>query len=72
MLQLYPDSSYTGEALWWMAEAFYRLKQFDQAAVVYGSLVRDYPDSKRIKAARERLTELGSRPGAASVPPPLP
>jgi outer membrane protein assembly factor BamD len=72
MLQLYPDSSYTGEALWWLAEAYYRLEMFDQAVVVYGSLVREYPDSKRIKAARERLTELGSRPGVASVPPPRP
>lgn len=70
MLQLYPDSSYIGEALWWMAEAFYRLEQFEQAAVVYGSLVSGYPDSKRLKAARGRLTELGSRPGAVSVPPP--
>ncbi len=72
MLQLYPDSSYTGEALWWLAEAFYRLSRYEQAAVVYGSLVRGYPDSKRLKAARERLTELGSRPGAVSVPPPRP
>jgi len=72
MLQLYPDSSYTDEALWGLAEAFYRLDQYEQAAVVYGSLVRGYPDSKRLKAARERLTELGSRPGAVSVPPPRP
>ena len=70
MLQLYPDSSYIGEALWWLGEAFYRRGQFEQAAVVYGSLVGEYSDSKRLKAARERLTELGSRPGAVSVPPP--
>jgi outer membrane protein assembly factor BamD len=72
MLQLYPDSSHVGEALWRLAEAHYRLKQFEQAAVVYGSLVREFPDSKRLKAARERLAELGSRPGVASVPPPRP
>ena len=70
MLQLYPDSSYTGEALWWLAEALYHLDQYEQAAVVYASLVSGYPDSKRLKAARGRLTELGSRPGAVSVPPP--
>gem|GEM_PF-597361 len=70
LMQLYPDSSYIGEALWWMGEAFYRLDRHQEAVVAYGALVRDYADSKRVRAARERLKELGSLSGGISAPPP--
>lgn len=72
LLLMYPDSSYVGEALWLIGEAYYRLDLHQEAVMVYGALVRDYSQSKRVKAARERLKELGSLPGAASAPPPPP
>jgi outer membrane protein assembly factor BamD len=72
LLQLYPDSSYIGKALWGLGEAYYRLSRHQEAIVAYGALVSDFSDSKHVKAARERLKELGSQSGGAAVPPPRP
>lgn len=70
MLQFYPDSSYIDDALWGLGEAYYRSDRRQEAVVAYGVLVRDYADSKHVKAARARLRELGSASSGAAAPPP--
>lgn len=59
----YPAHEYNANALFWIGESFYALGHFDKAEKLYATVIRDYPRSYKVEAARYRksLIELKQR-----------
>jgi len=69
--QIYPDTSHLDLALWGVGETYYRMGEGQRAMEAFVALVANYPDSRRLKAARKRIEKLrreGIEPGAG-IPP---
>ena len=47
-LKKYPGSSYADNAQYWLGEAYYVTRQFEQALMEYTNLLNHYPDSKKL------------------------
>ena len=50
-LTIHPNSDYSDNAQYWLAEAYYVTRQFDQALVEYDKLVVNYPESQKLTHA---------------------
>lgn len=59
----HPDHPFQANAFFWIAESFYALGHFDKAKKVYALIVRDYPRSSKLEAAKYRrsIIELKQR-----------
>ena len=51
-LASYPDSGYADKAQFWLGEAYYVNRLFDQALVEYNALLQNYPDSPKLAQAQ--------------------
>ena len=51
-LASYPDSEYADKAQFWLGEAYYVNRLFDQALVEYNALLQNYPDSRKLAQAQ--------------------
>ncbi len=51
----HPDSPFAANALYWSGESLYSLGRLDAARRVFQTVVRDYPRSFRVEAARYRI-----------------
>ena len=51
----YPNSKYTANAQYWLAEAVYARKQYDQALIEFTKVVEDYPMSSKVSDARLKV-----------------
>ena len=51
----YPNSKYTANAQYWLAEAVYVRKQYDQALIEFTKVVEDYPMSSKVSDARLKV-----------------
>ena len=67
ILEKYPRFSYMDEALFKLAVTYQIEEETDQAARYFQQIVRDYPNSERVKKAKEQLNLIG-----AKVPEPNP
>jgi len=47
----YPESSFASNAQYWMAEAYYVLKDFQSAVTQFQKVISAYPDSKKVSDA---------------------
>lgn len=47
----YPDSSFADNAQYWMAEAYYVLKNFQSSIVQFQKVISAYPDSRKVPDA---------------------
>jgi len=51
----YPNSKYTANAQYWLAEAVYVRKQYDQALIEFTKVIEDYPLSSKVSDARLKV-----------------
>lgn len=51
----FPDSSYSGNAQYWLGESNYVSRQFEQAAKEFQSVLENYPDSNKVPDAMLKL-----------------
>jgi len=54
-LSEYPDSSYAGNAQYWLAETYYVTRQFGTALEQFQEVVNKYPDSSKIGDAHLKM-----------------
>ncbi len=62
-IRSYGDSPFVANATYWSAESLFQLGRLDEAKRMFESVLRDYPTSFRVEAARYRvaLIELNAR-----------
>jgi len=51
----YPDSPFVANAFYWSGESLFKLGRLDEAREVFETVIRDYPSSFRVEAARYRV-----------------
>lgn len=54
-LAKYPQSSYAGNAQYWLGESNYVSRQFEQAVVEFGKVINNYPASNKVPDAMLKL-----------------
>ncbi|MDA3951661.1 MAG: tetratricopeptide repeat protein [Spirochaeta sp.] len=61
--ETYSDSPFVANAIYWSAEALFNLGRLDESKRLFETVLRDYPTSFRVEAARYRiaLIELNAR-----------
>ena len=62
----YPDSSLTGEIMWWLGEYYYRQNDLNLALRYFSSLIQDFPDSAIIPDAYYALGSIHAEEGKFS------
>lgn len=50
-----PDSPFVANAFYWSAESLFKLGRLDEARELFETVIRDYPASFRVEAARYRV-----------------
>ncbi|MGA1869245.1 MAG: tol-pal system protein YbgF [bacterium] len=50
-LELYPDTSYTDNAQYWIGECYYKYKNFKRAAEEFNKVITQYPAGNKVPAA---------------------
>ena len=62
-LSVHPDSEYSDNAQYWLAEAYYVTDQYEQALTEYNNLITNHPDSQKLTQALLKIAysnyELG-------------
>jgi tol-pal system protein YbgF len=70
-LQTHPSSEFADNALFWMGESYFKLNDFEQAAVAFDRVVKRFPNGNKVPDALYRqgvsLQEIGSRTGQQST-----
>ena len=54
-LSSYPNSKYSANAQYWLAEAVYVRKQYEQALIEFTKVIEDYPMSSKVSDARLKV-----------------
>jgi tol-pal system protein YbgF len=66
-LQTHPSSEFADNALFWMGESYFKLNDFEQAAVAFDRVVKRFPKGNKVPDALYRqgvsLQEIGTRTG---------
>ncbi|MCQ2611441.1 MAG: tetratricopeptide repeat protein [Treponema sp.] len=57
----YPKNELYSAALFWIGESFYASYNFDNAVPVYSRIVKEFPDSSKLKDAQYRLDVIKQR-----------
>lgn len=57
-IQLHPDSPFVANAVYWSGEALFNLGRLDEARRVFQRVLRDFPTSFRVEAARYRVAVI--------------
>ena len=64
-LQTHPSSEYADNALFWMGESYFKLSDYEQAAVAFDKVVKRFPNGNKVPDALYRqgvsLLEIGKR-----------
>jgi tol-pal system protein YbgF len=70
-LQTHPSSEFADNALFWMGESYFKLNDFEQAAVAFDRVVKRFPNGNKVPDALYRqgvsLQEIGIRTGQQST-----
>jgi len=70
-INTFPDSSYAGNARFWIADSYYVEKWYEKAILEYQKVLEQYPDSNKIPAARLKqgyaFAELGEKANARLI-----
>lgn len=70
-LQTHPSSEFADNALFWMGESYFKLNDFEQAAVAFDRVVKRFPKGNKVPDALYRqgvsLQEIGNRTGQQST-----
>lgn len=59
----YPDSSYSDNAYYWLGEAHYVDRQYDQALTAFRKVIQDYPDSGKAGGALYKVGVIQDEQG---------
>lgn len=54
-VEAYPDSPFVANAFYWSGESLFKLGRLEEARNVFETVIRDYPASFRVEAARYRV-----------------
>ncbi|MCW8922325.1 MAG: tol-pal system protein YbgF, partial [Gammaproteobacteria bacterium] len=54
-LKTFPQSQYADNAQYWLGEANYAYRQYDQALSEFQRLIANYPDSSKVQGARLKI-----------------
>ncbi len=64
-LQTHPSSDYADNALFWMGESYFKMSDYEQAAVAFDKVVKRFPNGNKVPDALYRqgvsLLEIGTR-----------
>lgn len=64
-LQTHPSSEYADNALFWMGESYFKMNDYEQAAVAFDKVVKRFPNGNKVPDALYRqgvaLLEIGAR-----------
>ncbi|MEX2206344.1 MAG: tol-pal system protein YbgF [Myxococcota bacterium] len=64
-LQTHPSSEYADNALFWMGDSYFKLNDYEQAAVAFDRVVKRFPEGNKVPDALYRqgvsLLEIGKR-----------
>jgi tol-pal system protein YbgF len=64
-LQTHPSSEYADNALFWMGESYFKLSDYEKAAVAFDKVVKRFPNGNKVPDALYRqgvsLQEIGNR-----------
>ncbi len=64
-LQTHPSSEYADNALFWMGDSYFKLNDYEQAAVAFDKVVKRFPDGNKVPDALYKqgvsLLEIGKR-----------
>jgi tol-pal system protein YbgF len=70
-INTFPESSYAGNARFWIADSYYVEKWYEKAILEYQKVLEQYPDSNKIPAARLKqgyaFAELGENANARLI-----
>ncbi len=70
-LKKYPNSAYANNAQYWIGEAYYALREFDQAILEFDTVRRKYPKGDKVPAALLKMgfafAELGDKVDARLI-----
>ena len=70
-LQTHPSSEFADNALFWMGESYFKLNDFEQAAVAFDRVVKRFPKGNKVPDALYRqgvsLQEIGARTNQQST-----
>jgi tol-pal system protein YbgF len=70
-INTFPESSYAGNARFWIADSYYAEKWFEKAILEYQKVLEQYPDSNKTAAARLKqgyaFAELGENANARLI-----
>jgi tol-pal system protein YbgF len=70
-INTFPDSSYAGNARFWIADSYYVEKWYEKAILEYQKVLEQYPDSNKTAAARLKqgyaFAELGEKANARLI-----
>jgi len=70
-LKLYPDTTYSDNAQFWIGECFYFEKNYEKAILEYEKVVKKYPDGDKVPFALlkqgQSFINLGDKTGARFV-----
>ena len=70
-LQTHPSSEFADNALFWMGESYFKLNDFEQAAVAFDRVVKRFPNGNKVPDALYRqgvsLQEIGLRTNQKST-----
>jgi tol-pal system protein YbgF len=70
-INTFPESSYAGNARFWIADSYYVEKWYEKAILEYQKVLEQYPDSNKVAAARLKqgyaFAELGEKANARLI-----
>lgn len=70
-INTFPESSYAGNARFWIADSYYVEKWYEKAILEYQKVLEKYPDSNKTAAARLKqgyaFAELGEKANARLI-----
>ncbi|MCF8054154.1 MAG: tol-pal system protein YbgF [Deltaproteobacteria bacterium] len=71
LLKRFPNSEYSADATFWMAESYFLEKQYEKAILEYESVIKDFPKSTRVASAmlKQGMSFLGmeDKPNATII-----
>jgi len=55
-INLYPEHPYISNSYYWISESLFELGHLEEAKIIYGMIIREYPNSFKLEASKYKLT----------------
>ena len=60
-VEQYPDSKWAPNCQHWIAQSYYKMRDFDRALVEYQKVIDNYPDCKYVNYARRKIAIINRK-----------